>query len=63
MHVENMEQLNAYNCHQNVTEPQATEYHKKGTHVYTNCGSGLSSIASHIQAGPANVAGRDDMDR
>jgi len=24
-----MAELNAYNCHQNVTEPQATEYKKK----------------------------------
>ena len=29
-----MEQLHAYDCHQNVTEPQATEYHKISTHVY-----------------------------
>jgi len=27
MHVQNMEQLKAYDCSQNVSEPQATEYH------------------------------------
>jgi len=26
VHIQNMEQLNAYDCHQNVTEPQNTEY-------------------------------------
>ena len=26
--------LHAYDCHQNVTEPQATENHIKYTHVY-----------------------------
>jgi len=31
VHVQNMEQLQAYDCHQNVTEPQATEY----LHTYT----------------------------
>ena len=29
VHVQNMEQLNAYDCHQNVTEPQTTECQKK----------------------------------
>jgi len=29
MHVQNLEQLHAYDCHQNVTEPQATKYHKR----------------------------------
>ena len=29
-----MAELNAYDCHQNVTEPQATEYQKK-VHVCT----------------------------
>jgi len=29
VHVQNMAELNAYDCHQNVTEPQATEYQKK----------------------------------
>ena len=35
IHMQNMEQLHAYDCHQNVTEPQATENHIKYTHVYT----------------------------
>jgi len=30
--MQNMEQLHAYDCDQNVTEPRATENH---THVYT----------------------------
>ena len=29
VHVQNMGQLHAHDCHQNVTEPQATEYHTK----------------------------------
>ena len=33
-HVQNMEQLHAYDCHQNVTEPRATENCIKCTHVY-----------------------------
>jgi len=38
--MQNMEQLHAHDCH---TEPQATEYHKKYTHVqHRNCQSGLS---------------------
>ena len=36
VHVENMEQLNAYNFYQ--TELQATEYHKN---LHMNCESGL----------------------
>ena len=32
IHEQNIEQLHAYDCHQNVTEPRATENH---THVYT----------------------------
>ena len=35
VHVQNMEQLHAFDCHQNVTEPQATENHIKYTHVYS----------------------------
>jgi len=31
-------------CHQDVIEPQATEYHKKSTHMYTNSESGLATI-------------------
>jgi len=30
-----MEQLHAYECHQNVTETQATEDHNKSAHMYT----------------------------
>jgi len=30
-----MDQLHAHDCYQNVTEPQATEYHTKSTHVHT----------------------------
>jgi len=30
-----MKQLHAFDCHQNVAEPQATEIHIKYTHVYT----------------------------
>jgi len=33
VHMQNMEQLHAYDCHQNVTERQATEYHQESTHV------------------------------
>jgi len=58
VHVQNMEQLNAYDCHQNVTEPQDTEYHRK-EHVCTNCESGLATIhkACCTQAGPAHATG------
>ena len=35
VHTQNMEQLHAFDCHQNVAEPQATENHIKYTHVYT----------------------------
>ena len=27
--MQNMDQLHAYDCYQNVTEPQAIEYHTK----------------------------------
>jgi len=27
--MQNIDQLHAYDCYQNVTEPQVTEYHKK----------------------------------
>ena len=40
-----MEQL--HDCHQNVTEPQATENHIKYTHVYTGTESGLAIIYKH----------------
>jgi len=32
--MQNVDQLHAYDCYKNVTEPQATEYPKKLTHVY-----------------------------
>ena len=34
VHVLNVEQLHAHNCHQDVTEPEITEYRAKGTHMY-----------------------------
>jgi len=34
--MQNMEQLHAYDCDQNVTEPRAIENH---THVYTGSGT------------------------
>ena len=37
IHMQNMEQL--HDCHQNVTEPQATENHKIYTRVHRNCES------------------------
>jgi len=39
VHMQNMEQLHAYDCHQNVTEPQATENHIKYTPGYTGTAS------------------------
>ena len=33
------EQLHAFDCHQNVAEPQATENHKIYTRVHRNCES------------------------
>jgi len=42
-----MEQLHAFDCHQNVAEPQATENHKIYTHVHRNCESGLVIIYKH----------------
>jgi len=35
VHAQNMEQLHAFDYHQNVAEPQATENHIKYTQVYT----------------------------
>ena len=35
VHVQNMEQLHEFDCHQNVAEPQATENHIKYTQVYS----------------------------
>jgi len=37
--MQNVDQLHIHDCHRNVTEPQATEYHKY-THVqHRNCES------------------------
>ena len=48
VHVQNMEQLHAFDCHQNVAEPQATaKSHKIYTHVHRNCESGLVIIYKH----------------
>jgi len=47
VHVQNMEQLHAFDCHQNVAEPQATENHKIYTRVHRNCESGLAMIYKH----------------
>ena len=64
--MQNMEQLHAYDCNQNVTGPRATENHHD-TCVHRNCESGLATY--NIQAcctrdGPAQAAGHGDgMDR
>jgi len=42
VHTQNMEQLHAFDCHQNVAEPQATE-----NHINRNCESGLVIIYKH----------------
>jgi len=42
-----MEQLHAFDCHQNVAEPQATENHKIYTLLYRNCELGLVIIYKH----------------
>jgi len=34
VHMQNIDQLHGRDCYQNVTEPQATEYHTKSTHLY-----------------------------
>jgi len=47
VHVQNMEQLYAFDCHQNVAEPQATENQKIYTCVHRNCESGLDIIYRH----------------
>ena len=52
-----VDQVHAQEYHQNVTEPQVTEYHKKYTRVqHRNCESGLAK-ACCTQAGPAHTAG------
>jgi len=43
--MQNMEQLRAYDCHQNVAEPQKS--HKTYTCVHRNCESGLAIIYKH----------------
>ena len=55
--VQNVDQLHACDCYQNVTEPQVTEY-QKSTHCTTQegCESGLAK-AHCTQAGPAHTAG------
>ena len=46
--MQNMEQLHAFDCHQNVAELQATENYIKYTHVvHRNCKSGLVIIYKH----------------
>jgi len=45
--MQNMEQLHAFDCHQNVAEPQATENHKIYTRVHRNCESDLDIIYKH----------------
>jgi len=55
---------NVYDCHQNVTESQVTEYHKR-VHTCTQTESGLATIykACCTQVGPTHAAGGDGMDR
>jgi len=67
-----MEQLHAFDCHQNVAEPQATENHIKYTHVYIGTvnqawlyvNQAWYIQACCTQAGPAHAAcDADGMDR
>jgi len=59
--MQNIDQLHAYDCYQNVTDPQATEYQKRYTHVqHGNCESGLAK-AGCTRAGPAHTAGHVEM--
>ena len=46
VHMQNMEQLHAHDCH---IEPQATEYHTKSTHMYN---TGTVSRALALIPGP-----------
>jgi len=55
-----VDQLHAYDCYQNVTEPQATEYHTKSTHAYVYNTGGLTK-ACCTQAAPAHAAGHVEM--
>ena len=61
----NME--HAHDCHQNVTEPQATEYHKqkytRAHEVRVRLSYNSYSKAGCTQAGPAHAAIGDGMDR
>jgi len=63
VHVQNMKQLNEYDCHQNLRPLNIT----KRIHVYMNCESGLATIMTNkaccTKACPAHAAGGDDMDR
>ena len=59
--VQNMEQLQVHDC---PTEPQATEYHTKTTHVYnagTVCQAYSRLCACCTEAGPAHTAGYVEM--
>ena len=59
--MQNVDQLHACDCYQNVTQPQTTEYHTKSTRVqHRNCESGLAK-ACCTQAGPAHAAGHVEM--
>ena len=63
VHVQNVDQFHAHDCHQNVTESQATEYHTKGSYTHAqhrNCESSLAE-ACCTQAGPAHIAGHVEM--
>jgi len=61
MHMQNMDQLNAQDHHQNVTVPQATEYHSKRTHAqHRSCDSSLDK-ACWGQDSPAHAAGHVEM--
>jgi len=57
--VQNVDHLHGHDCHQNVTEPQATEYQYTCAQ-HGNCESGLAKTCC-TQAGPAHAAGRVAM--
>jgi len=44
VHMQKVDKLHAYHCYQNVSEPQATEYHTK-VHVYNTGSVGESGLA------------------
>ena len=62
--MQNVDQLHAYDRYENVTEPQATEYHTKRYKCHgvqhRNCESGLAK-ACCTQAGPTHTAGHVEM--